>query len=203
MKKHLGFLFVATAIAAAGNAHATTTVGAAGLGADTLSLPGIHATVDTGAVAMAVRRGNVIGVLKESMGAGDGVRLDGATATLGYSSARPGAIALVPEVRVGMLSVTGPGFAGARTGYVLGGLAVVDQANALVGYDLDALVGDTFAADSSTGAGSGRAYKVSVGVSEALTGHLTLTERYSDERLTVRSGAIVDHSTMISIADRF
>ncbi len=202
MKQHLSFLFIAAAIACAGNAHATT-VGAAGLGADVLSLPGIHATVDTGSVALAGRTGNVVGVLKESLGSGDGVRLDGATATLGYSFSPPGAIALVPELQVGALSVTGPGYSGARAGSVLGGLAVVDQANAVVGYDLEALAGDTFSASSSAGDGSGRAYKVGVGVSESLSQRVMLTERYNDERLTVGNGAIVDHSAMVTVADRF
>ena len=207
MKKHLSFLFVAVAVAIActRNASAATTagLGAAGLGADVLSLPGIHATVTTGTVAMAVRRGNSIGAISEFMGSGNGIRLDGATATLGYSPARNGAIALMPELRIGMLSVVGQGYSGASTGSVLGGLAVVDQANPLVAYDFEALAGDTFAADSSAGAGSGRAYKVGVGVSESLTQRVTLTERYTDSRLTVGGGAIVDHSTTIAVADRF
>ena len=205
MKKHLSFLCIAAAIACTGNASAATTasLGAAGLGADTLSLPGIHATVTTGTVAMAVRRGNSIGAISEFMGSGNGIHLDGATATLGYSPARNGVIALMPELRIGMLSVVGQGFAGASTGSVLGGLAVVDQANPLVEYDFEALAGETFAASSSAGDGSGRAYKVGVGVSEALTQRVMLTERYSDERLTVGNGAIVDHSAVFSIADRF
>lgn len=204
MKKHLSFLFVAVAIACTRNASAATVgLGAAGLGADTLSLPGIHSAVTTGSIAMAVRRGNAIGAVSEFMGSGDGVRLDGATATLGYSPARGGVIALMPELRIGMLSVVGPGDIGASTGSALGGLAVVDQANSLVAYNLEALVGETFAASSSTGDGSGRAYKVGVGASESLTRRVTLAERYSDERLTVGNGAIADHSTTISIADRF
>ena len=203
MKKHLSFLCIAAAIACTGTANAAAGVGAVGFGADTLSLPGIHSAVTTGTIAMAVRRGNSIGAISEFMGSGNGVRLDGATATLGYYPARNGAIALMPELRIGMLSVVGQGYSGASTGSVLGGLAVVDQANALVGYDLEALAGETFAASSSAGDGSGRAYKVGVGVSESLTRRVILTERYSDERLTVGGGAIVDHSTMISIADRF
>ena len=203
MKKHLSFLFIAVAIACTRNASAATGVGAAGLGADVLSLPGIHATVATGTIAMAVRRGNSIGAISEFMGSGNGVRLDGATATLGYSPARGGVIALMPELQVGMISVTGPDYSGASTGSALGGLAIVDQANTVVGYDLEALVGETFAASSSAGDGSGRAYKVGVGVSESLTQRVTLIERYSNERLTVGNGAIVDHSATIAVADRF
>ena len=203
MKKHLSFLCIAAAIACTGTANAAAGVGAVGFGADVLSLPGIHATVATGSVAMAVRRGNSIGAISEFMGSGDGVRLDGATATLGYSPARGGVIALMPELRVGVISITGPGDVGASTGSVLGGLAVVDQANPLVVYDFEALAGDTFATSSSAGDGSGRAYKVGFGASESLTRRITLAERYSNERLTIGDGAIVDHSTTISIADRF
>ncbi len=203
MKQHFSFLFIATAIGLAGSAHATTTVGVAGLGADTLALPGIHATVDTGTVGIATRTGNLIGVLRESMGSGDGVHLDGAAASLGYSSARSGVIAVMPELQAGMLSVTGPDFTGAHTGYVMGGLVITDQANAVVGYDLEALDGSTFAADSSSGDGSGRAYKVGVGISESLTQRVMLTERFTDSRLTVGNGAIVDHAAMVSVAERF
>lgn len=202
MKKHLSFLFVAVAVAIActRNASAATTagLGAAGLGADVLSLPGIHATVTTGTVAMAVRRGNAVGVLKEVMGSGDGAKLNSGEATLGYMAGL-----VEPEIRVGALSATGADFTGASVGYVMGGLVLTENAVPGLVYTCEILDGNTFAASSNAGSGSGRAYKVGVGVSESLTQRVTLIERYSDERLAVGDGAIVDHSTTISIADRF